>query len=186
MEQQARALTGFTLLELLAALGVLATCCALAIPAYGWARGAGVAADVETALVSAVSDATRQAIVGGRQVVMCPSRDGARCDGATDWSAGWIVFTDTDRNRDRAGNEPLHRRQVAIADDVALVSTTGRRLVRFQPSGTVEGTNVTFTLCDGRGRKRAVSWIMANSGRFRRGKAAADAAHRCMAARVQA
>jgi len=50
---------------------------------------------------------------------------------------------------------------------VHLISTAGRTHLRFQPTGSNGGSNVTFTLCDGRGPNFAVSWIMSNAGNLR-------------------
>jgi type IV fimbrial biogenesis protein FimT len=50
----------------------------------------------------------------------------------------------------------------------------------FQPNGGNAGSNVTFTLCDGRGAAQARSLVMANDGRLRATPAGAAAARACM------
>jgi type IV fimbrial biogenesis protein FimT len=39
----------------------------------------------------------------------------------------------------------------------------------FQGNGGNAGSNVTFTLCDGRGPGRAKTLVLSNQGRFRHG-----------------
>ena len=51
----------------------------------------------------------------------------------------------------------------------------------FQPNGGNVGSNVTFTLCDGRGVEKAVTLVLANNGRLRSGTPSAAAAHACLA-----
>ena len=50
---------------------------------------------------------------------------------------------------------------------VRLRSTAGRTRIVFQGNGGNGGSNVSFTLCDGRGPERARSLILANFGRLR-------------------
>lgn len=174
-----RCTNGFTLLELLAALTITGVLAGIAVPAYRSARDAGTAANTEARLVSSMSDATRQAVVTGQAVVMCPTIDAASCSDGFEWTRGWIAFTDVDGNRLRSSAESIHLTEGATDHGLALITSTGRRHLRFQPSGAVEGTNLTFTLCDSRGARRAVSWIVGNSGRIRRARASNNAAARC-------
>jgi type IV fimbrial biogenesis protein FimT len=51
-----------------------------------------------------------------------------------------------------------------------------------QPNGGNAGSNVTFTLCDGRGADQATTLVLANNGRLRSGTPTADAAQACMQA----
>ena len=51
----------------------------------------------------------------------------------------------------------------------------------FQPNGSNAGSNITWTLCDGRGAAAAVTIVVANNGRLRTGTPTAAAAQGCMA-----
>ena len=65
-----------------------------------------------------------------------------------------------------------------------LRSTAGRTRLVFQPNGGNAGSNVTFTLCDGRGAATATTLVLANDGRLRAGTPTPDAAQRLRAAHV--
>jgi type IV fimbrial biogenesis protein FimT len=62
-----------------------------------------------------------------------------------------------------------------------LRTTAGRTRLVFQPDGSAAGSNVTFTLCDGRGPQRAVALVMNNAGALRAVPAAAAQAQACVA-----
>ncbi len=50
------------------------------------------------ALESHLEYARNQAIQRQRPVTVCASDNGRDCSGSSQWKAGWIVFTDSDRN----------------------------------------------------------------------------------------
>jgi type IV fimbrial biogenesis protein FimT len=106
--------------------------------------------------------------------VLCPSTDGARCIDSPDWSGGWIVFLDPNASRERDAGEPLLLAQPALAGRVRLRSTAGRTRIVFQGNGGNAGSNVTFTLCDGRGPAKARALILSNTGGLRDGAATPD------------
>ena len=76
--------------------------------------------------------------------------------------------------------EGLLRHQAALDGGVHLRSTRGRTRLVFQPNGGNAGSNVTFTLCDRRGRDRAVTLVLANNGRLRDGRPSRTAAEACV------
>jgi type IV fimbrial biogenesis protein FimT len=54
-------------------------------------------------------------------------------------------------------------------------STEGRKRIVFQAHGGNAGSNVTFTLCDGRGPAKAQTLVLNNQGRMRYGTPSAEA-----------
>jgi type IV fimbrial biogenesis protein FimT len=178
----ARPAAGFTLLEALVALLVAALLLAIAVPAMSHAISAANAAHARSLIATTLMDAMRHATVGGADVVTCPTRDGATCIRTVDWSAGWMAFADIDGSRSRGPHEPLLRHQEALDGGVHLRSTPGRTRLVFQPMGSTAGSNVTFTLCDDRGPAKALSLVLANTGRLRAQPARAEAAEACVAA----
>ena len=59
-------------------------------------------------------------------------------------------------------------------DGARLLSSSGRTRIIFQGNGGNAGSNVTFTLCDGRGAGKAQTLVVSNAGNLRRGVASPE------------
>jgi type IV fimbrial biogenesis protein FimT len=171
---------GLTVLELLIAVVVVATLAAVALPRLGAAREAAHSGAAHQALVGSLMAAASHAASTGAEVVLCPG-DVQACRATQDWSRGWIVFADLDGDRVHDRYETLLRRERPLGGKAHLRSTPGRTRLVFQPNGNAAGSNVTFTLCDGRGPERATALVMDNVGRLRAMPATPDAAKACVA-----
>jgi len=177
MNRRAR---GFTLIEAVIVMLIAATLLAIAVPAWSNAMAAAHNAAARTALAGSLLDAVRRSALTGGEVVMCPDTGAARCKGGVDWSGGWIVFADPNGNRTREASETVLQQIEALEGGVRVRTTTGRTRLVFQPNGGNAGSNVTFTLCDGRGVNRATTLVLANDGRLRQAKPGAAAAQACV------
>ena len=160
---------GFTPIETLIALALVAVALAIAIPAFSQARESTRAMQVEARLLQSLQRSVERAALSGKRAVLCPSPDGRECARSPDWSHGWIAFLDEDGNREHTATEPLILAEAALPGDVRLRSTLGRTRLVFQGNGGNVGSNVSFTLCDGRGPRHARALILANDGRLRHG-----------------
>ncbi|HEX7768587.1 MAG TPA: GspH/FimT family pseudopilin, partial [Dokdonella sp.] len=98
---------GFTLVELLMVLAIVAVLATVAAPAFGLVIGRSQARAARNLLETSLNQARITAVNRGGNVVVCPSRDGERCARATAWHGGWIVFADGDHDRSRTADEPL-------------------------------------------------------------------------------
>ena len=171
---------GFTLIEAMVVVLVAAILLAIAVPAWSSAMSAAHNGATRSTLAATLLDAVSHSAVTGVEVVVCPYADTAQCSGSIDWSGGWMAFADLNGNRSRDPNETLVRRAEALEGGVHLRSTVGRTRLVFQPNGGNAGSNVTFTLCDGRGIEKATTLVLANDGRLRQGKPTAEAAQACV------
>ena len=105
---------GFTLIEALSAMAIVAIGLAIAVPAYSSAVSATHAEAVKVDLASTLIAALNHSTLTQVEVVVCSSRNGAACSGSVDWSGGWIAFADLDGNRVHGPNETLLRRQLPL------------------------------------------------------------------------
>lgn len=171
--------TGLSLVEVAVAMIAIAILAGVALPAYQGAREAAYAGAARVALAESLLKAITHAALTGSEVVLCPG-DASGCRAGTDWSHGWMAFADLNGDRQRGPGETLLHEQAALGGQVHLRSTVGRTRLVFQPNGGNAGSNVTFTVCDGRGPAKAATLVMANDGRLRNGAPTKAAAQACM------
>lgn len=129
--------SGFTLIELMVTVAVLAILATLAAPSFNNLIHSNRLTGAANDLVAAFQVARMEAIRRGESVVICPSSDGAVCSG-TDWSR-FIVFSDANGNHQVNAPADVVLRDVSIAASGISVKASshvqnGNR-VRFMPSG---------------------------------------------------
>ncbi len=90
---------GYSLLELLVTMGIVAIVVTGGIPLMRQSiHSSRLSAEIN-AFVSGVQVARSEAIKRNAAAVLCPSVDGASCTLAPDaWEAGWLVFANDDRD----------------------------------------------------------------------------------------
>lgn len=167
---------GFTLIETMVACALAFILLGIAIPAANAGIEAARSADARSKLLQSLMQAANRAGITGTRAVLCPSTDGLDCDESFNWSNGWIVFMDRNGNREREPDETLINMVQALEGETRLHSTAGRTRIVFQGNAGNAGSNVSFTLCDGRGAGKAKSLIMSNTGNLRDAPATENAA----------
>ena len=177
-----RNVRGFTLTELLITLAIAGILATLGAPAMGNLLTHTRDADAAAAVANTLRHARSVAVMRGARVLVCPSRDGTRCTPDAEWQHGWLVAADADRDgQPDAGQPPIAVRQ-ALSGGTRVVTSTGRRTLAFQPSGSAGGSNVTFTVCH-TASQAGQSIIVANSGRVRVAPAGPEHLQQCLGAR---
>lgn len=172
-------IAGFTLIEALIALVVACLLVGVAVPAWSGVLESAHAVSAKADLAATLTRSISHAALAGSEVVLCPG-DVDGCHDTPDWSAGWIAYADIDGDRQRGAGETLLQVEKPLQGKVHLRSTAGRTRLVFQPNGGNVGSNVTFTLCDGRGEAKATTLVLANDGRLRTGVPSTAAAQACM------
>jgi type IV fimbrial biogenesis protein FimT len=158
--------TGFTLVELSVCLAVLTMLVAIGLPSFQRLMVRQQASAIMNLLTSHFASARITAITQGVPVVVCPSLGDGLCSQGSDWSSHWLAFRDPDGNRQPDEELDIYRNDPAPAQrDLKILSTSGRRFLRYQSSGFSYGTNLTIRIChDGR---VAGSVIVNSTGRPR-------------------
>lgn len=156
--------TGFTLIELIIVLAIVAVALGFASSGVSAAVSAGRTSSAVASLYAALTRARSSAATASVDVVLCPSSDGTSCAPGDHWESGWIAFAATHSGSDRTPDEPILLRQESLPGKVHLATSSGRTRIRFQPSGSNAGSNATFTFCDARGPAKASAYAMANNG----------------------
>jgi type IV fimbrial biogenesis protein FimT len=158
---------GFTLIEMTLTVAILAVCAAVAAPVMGEVLERQRAGAAMGALATQMQLARMSAITYRQPAILCPSRDGAACDGSTDWSGGWMVFLDRDGNRAPDADDEILRVETGpMSPTLRLVGTVGRTQLRYLPDGRSAGTNLTVSVCNDEGSLLGAV-IVNNAGRPR-------------------
>lgn len=162
-----RTTAGLTLVELVTTLAVGTVLLSVGVSSYQAVVDNQHLHTRINQLVSHLHLARSESVKRFERVALCPSSDGETCDDTFDWSNGWLVFVDNNRDKERQSEEQLLKKSEGT-EPIEVVTSTGRRSVTYEPDGTViGGSNATFKLCSEKvsGRNRAV--IVSNTGRPR-------------------
>lgn len=127
--------SGFTLMELLICVAILAVVAAFSIPAFGdlIARQRLTASANEA--LSVAAHARSEAIRQRERMVICPTLNGTTCSSGSDWTQA-IVFVDMNRNGTRDGNETITRRWDFSDTPISVTQVTGGTQHRIVVGGT--------------------------------------------------
>jgi len=156
---------GFTIIEMMIGIAVLAVILTTAVPALGsFFEQQRLTAEANH-LVAHLQFARGQAISRNTRVAACPSTDGATCTGGNRWGDGWIVYLDPEKTGQPGDTDDVLR--VVQGVEGLTAASGGRYRVRFKPSGMAYGTNLTINLCTPGDPDAARAVIVSNPGRVR-------------------
>jgi len=164
---------GFTLIELIITLAVIAIVSAIAAPSFAEIIANNKQVTRYNQLVAGIAYARSEAIKRGIRTSICQSSDGSSCTKQSkQWHLGWIVHTDPDGDNQVDSDETTLMVQQAF-NDAVTISFGGRNRVAYYSDGLAVGSsNGTFLVCDERGDATKSGLIINMSGRPR--KASAD------------
>jgi type IV fimbrial biogenesis protein FimT len=169
---------GFTALELMVTMAVVAILLATAVPSfreYSWNLRMRTAMD---SLQSDLTLARGRAISHNIQTVICPARDIKSCSGESDWQPGWIVFSDLNGDREKQEGEPLLKHAGAV-EFLNITNSRSRTHLRFFPNGSSPGSNINILFCDKRGADKAGILTVSNTGRIRQQQNSGSSSRNC-------
>lgn len=156
---------GYTLLELVVTVAVAATVLVLAVPSFdAFVARSRQAAEID-ALFHAIHLARKESIMRRQVVSLCPSPDGGRCEPGRDWSAGWLMFENRDRDEPPARDpgEPVLAVH-AVRPGVRLTANRSGFTLR---ATVLRATNGTLVACDAAERVPPKALVVSWTGRPR-------------------
>lgn len=142
--------TGFTLIELMVTIAVLAIVISIAIPSYQNMVLANRMAAQANQVITALNYARSEAVKRGATATVCSTSGGTACAGSTDWSTGWMVFADANGDGTVDTGEAVLRVWPALNTGNTLKAGSRMRIT-FTATGFATGFNDTLKLCDPRG-----------------------------------
>ncbi len=123
MKPYAQQFTGFTIVELMIAIAILAIMTALAMPSLQQFMARNELVGTSNALISGINLARTEAVTRSTAVGICPSTDGTGCTGGA-WKSGFLVFVDDDNNGNFNGSEELIRAESGYNNPAITIDGT--------------------------------------------------------------
>ncbi|OMH28399.1 GspH/FimT family protein [Motiliproteus sp. MSK22-1] len=150
--------SGLTLVELVVTLVLAIILSTLGVQSFEHLFGQSLADSSIYSLRTALALARSEAVSRNASVVLCRQGDlhqncaGSSARGRPDWSRGWLLFVDVDRDKilDTSKGDQILREFPALNTSVVLRWNRGD-YVAYQESGRLHSLNGTFCLRNGSG-----------------------------------
>lgn len=144
----ARQLLGFTLIELMVTVSVLAILIAIGMPSFVSVINSNRLTAQSNEVVAALQLARVEAVRQNRRAIVCGSADGSTCSGSTAWNTGWITFLDMDSNGSPTAAEIIRantvKAPIVVRSGVASISIRSDGLAHLADGSLV---NTTINVC---------------------------------------
>lgn len=131
---------GFTLVELMVVLVIVAVLLGIALPAFSVLSLRTKLKSYANEMVASVYLARSEAIKRNARMTLCIAKPAAdECEGSGSWEQGWVLMDP---------NETVIKRYQALSSGVVLyeTATTPVHTMTFEPTG-VSNTTATFVIC---------------------------------------
>lgn len=133
---------GFTLIELMVTITILAILTAVAIPSFNSTLINYRLTSISNSFVASAQLARSEAIKRNSRVTLCKSANGADCTTAGGWQQGWILFHDIDNNAVKGPTEAIIHTEVALPANFSM--TFVDNYISFTATGGTELTTGAF------------------------------------------
>ncbi len=158
---------GFTIIEFMIVLTIAAIFVSVAVPSYYYLIQNNKVVSVTNKLAASFSSARMEAIKRGTRVSVCSAGNTSytSCGNSSQWSQGWIVFTDADNNNAIDSSNDLVK--IAEAPPTGSTITSNLSIVSYDGTGFTTTNALTMSLrttgCRG---NNARTLSIATSGRL--------------------
>jgi type IV fimbrial biogenesis protein FimT len=105
--------SGFTQIEMMIAIAILAILTVVAMPAVGSFMQRNTLLGASNSMITSLNFTRSQAVTSNQRIIMCASSnihsDDPLCDGGNQWHDGWLIYADENSNNERNSGEPILR-----------------------------------------------------------------------------
>jgi type IV fimbrial biogenesis protein FimT len=140
---------GFTIIELLITVGLMAIIVSLAVPSFrSIIRSSSLSASASEFL-GALNYARAEAIRRSRPIILCKSTTGNTCSLTSEWEQGWLAYVDDDNSSTLDVNtDTIVRVWPGLGGNYTLRGDTQFDLaIRYNAMGVLSEDAGTFVLC---------------------------------------
>lgn len=166
---------GFTLIELMITLAVIAIVATIAVPVMGdmvtRSRTTATFNELQGLISYARSESAK---TPGNSILLCASANGTGCTNSEDWKVGWLIARDVNGDGNVDSGDAVLKVIGPLTTGLSLTvksatdTTFNTKALLLTRNGAPAGGNqVTFKLCDAFGASEARGVIMAVSGQIR-------------------
>ena len=157
--------SGYSLLELMLTIAVAAMILTLGLPSFSALKARNAQRVEINALFHAVHLARKGSIMRKQVVSLCPTADGLTCNPGRDWSGGFLVFENSDRDEppELDDGEILLYRHLASPSVKIAANRRGFTL----RATFLRATNGTLVVCDRAARVSPRALVISYTGRPR-------------------
>lgn len=168
-------LKGFSLIELLVTITLIAIAISIGVPGYQSLISSNRLTASINQLRGALALTRSEAVHRNQHVAICHSLDGSQCSRRGNWSDGWIIFVDKNRDKFIDETDEIINIYQTINKSVSINYRAfgSRHYVVYRPSGFTL-TNGTFTVCSPKNTTLKKALILTKSGRVRLSKVQDD------------
>lgn len=140
---------GFTLLELMSVVSIVAILMAIGAPSYRYITNSNRLTAEVNGLLGDLQFARAEAVKEGQTVTVCASSDGATCSTGgtgTSWEIGWIVFSDGGTLGAVDGSDFILRIQKPFSNGDTFTAKSKVQAITFNRDGFASGLNTSLTI----------------------------------------
>jgi len=165
---------GFTLLELMITVAIMAILLAIGIPSFTGLMHSNRLTGSTNEFIAGLYTARTEAVKQSHRVTMCKSADGAACIATGTWDQGWIVFSDINHNATVDAGDALLRASGAAPTGITTAGNAPvANYVSFASDGTAKLTTGAFQagtirvcIASNSVKENARDIVLSASGRF--------------------
>lgn len=140
----ARPARGFTLVELMITVAVLAVVAGLAAPLFAGVINGNRLTSTANEIAAGIQAARMEALRRGVRVTLCQSTNGTTCSTTTPWQ-GWLVFADANGNNAPDAGEITQTGRIEAPLRVTASSNLANNRMSFRADGIAYSADTLLT-----------------------------------------